>query len=109
MVYKLLLALFFGALPFCGCSKEKESITSGQIRSLIDQELNIGDSAIDIEKFLKLNEITYSFDKYNNRYQCIIRDPSGKKTGYHSIVIYISVDERKQYLASNVFDSFQGI
>ena len=84
-------------------------MTSGQIRSLIEQELSVGDSAIEIEKFLKLNEITYSFDKYNKRYQCLIRDPSGKETGYHSIVIYISVDEWNQYLTFKVFDSFTGI
>lgn len=84
-------------------------MTSGQIRSKIERELNTGDSAIKIENFLKLNEITYSFDKYNNRYQCIVRNPSGKETGYHSIVIYITVNERKQYLASEVFDSYTGI
>ena len=84
-------------------------MTSGQIRSKIERELNVGDSAIEIENFLKLNEITYSFDKYNNRYQCIIRDPSGQEIGYHSIVIYIAVDERKQFLASEIFDSYTEI
>ena len=84
-------------------------MTSGQIRSKIERELNVGDSAIEIENFLKLNEITYSFDKYNNRYQCIIRDPSGLIIGYHSIVIHIVVDERKQFLSSEVYDSYTTI
>ena len=107
---KLITLLFctvtFFLIPACG---KENKMTAKKIRSIINQELSVKDSSQDIEGFLESMKITYSYDKYNNRYQCIIRDPSGKIIGYHSIVIYINVDEQKRYVSSEVFDSYTGI
>ena len=84
-------------------------MSSEHVRSVIDEELSLKDTSQEIENFLNSKGIMYSYDKYNSRYQCIIRDPSGKERGQHSIVIYINVDDKKRYVGSKVFDSYTGI
>lgn len=92
-------------LPIASCEKMK-NMSSKHVRSIIDDELSLKDTSQEIENFLNSKGITYSYDKYNRRYQCIVRD---KDVGKHSIVIYINVDEEKRYVSSEVFDSYTGI
>ncbi len=81
-------------------------MTSGQIRSKIERELNVGDSAIEIETFFKRSGLEYSFNKYrkpNNNYSAILRTG---KSNYHAITIRIYVDEKKKFLYAEVRDSY---
>ena len=88
-----------------GCAED--AVTSGKIEKLIGETLEVGDSSLEIESFLKQNEITFAFDRFNVRYQGLINDPSKyKPEGYHSIVIYIYVDENKAFKRAEVRDSY---
>ena len=81
-------------------------MTSGQVRSKIERELNVGDSAIEIEAFFKRFELEYSFNdlrKPNNHYSAIIRKG---KSNYHAITIRIYVDQNKRFLYAEVRDSY---
>lgn len=88
-----------------GCAEQ--SMNSKKVEKLIEESLDVGAGQKEIERFLEDNEIIYSYDDFNKRYQCIIRDPSPKKpTGYHSIVIHIYVDEEMQFKRAEVRDSY---
>lgn len=83
------------------------SMTSSKVNALISAKLQIGDPPAKIESFLKKHNIRYTFDDFSKRYQCIIRDPSPyKPKGYHSIVIYVYVDDNKSYKSAVVRDSY---
>jgi len=103
--------VFFLSVVFAansGCAEHM--MTSGKVEKLISEKLVVGDSESRIEDFLKDHDIAFSYDDFNNRYQCIIRDPSpSKPKGYHSIVIYIYVDDSKTFQRAEVRDSYTGL
>lgn len=93
----------FTVIPGCSAS----IMTSKKTEKLISENLNVGDSYTKIETFLKNHDIVFGYDNYHSRYQCIIRDPAWyKPKGYHSIVIYIYVDESKAFQRAEVRDSY---
>ena len=105
---KLLFVLSMTLTANIGCAEQVT--TSEKVKKLIDDNLEIGDSAVRIEEFLTESEITFSFDNFSNRYQCIIRDPSeNKPKGYHSIVIYIYVNTNKSFKSAEVKDSYTAL
>lgn len=100
-LYFLSLCLVLGT----GCTAQM--VTSKKIEKLISDTLAVGDNSNVIESFLKENNIAFSFDSFSSRYQCIIRDPSKNlPKGYHSIIIYIYVDDNKNFKHAEVKDSY---
>ena len=79
---------------------------SEQVDQLIKKHLELGDSSLEIESFLKDNEVMFTYDKYAKRYQCIIRDASSDGRLDSAIVIYLYVDEQKRFTRSEVIESF---
>ncbi len=79
---------------------------AAEIRELIAAELQPGKSAEQIERFFESKDITYSYDRFANRYQAIIRDVATGRNADQAIVIYINVDEKRRFLSAEVRDSF---
>jgi len=67
--------------------------------------LKPGDSAEKIEEYFQSQQLGFSFDKYQDRYQSIIRSPS---TDFHAIVIFVNVDAEKRFKSVQVQDSYTG-
>ena len=81
-------------------------MTTEQVKELIKQHVALGDSSAKIESFLKSNDIIFTFDKYVSRYQCIIRDTSIDGQVDSAIIIYLYMDEDKNFTKSEVIESF---
>jgi len=81
-------------------------MTTEQIEELIKQDLALGDSSARIESFLKSNDIIFTYDKYASRYQCIIRDTSKDERMDSAIIIYLYMDEDKNFTKSEIIESF---
>ena len=100
-------------LSAAACKGEKENILYGynkeaavEVRQLMAAELNVGDEASDIESFFEKNGIDYSYDRFSQRYQAIIRDVSTNPTVDQAVVINVAVDRQKRLLSYEVRDSF---
>ncbi len=94
---------------FVGCN-DSTDMTAKKVDETLRRELKIGAVQQKIEAILSKEKIEYSFDGFNQRYQCIIRDPSkAKPKGYHSIVIYIYVDSERRYTKHEVRDSYTAL
>ena len=103
----IIIALSFWVL-LTGC--EEKGMTADDVEKLIQNNLRVGDSSAAIEAFLDNQKIAHSYDDFNKRYQCIIRDPSPKyPKGRHSIVIHIYVDKNKNYERVEVRNSFTAV
>lgn len=76
------------------------------LNSQLLQMLDVGDGAQKIESALTSLDISYSWDRFQNRYQGIIRHPS---SSFHAITIYVYVDEQRNFKAVEVNDSFTAI
>ena len=79
-----------------------------EVRQLIAKELPVGSSAESVEAFFQRHKIEYSWDRFANRYQAIIRGVSkNSKLLDQAIVIYINVDAEKRFVNAEVQDSFK--
>ncbi|MDZ4790616.1 MAG: hypothetical protein SGJ17_05320 [Hyphomicrobiales bacterium] len=72
----------------------------------LSSELKQGDSQEKIDKILRENGVGFSFNRFDNRYQGIIRNVSPGNPGQHAVVVHINVDENKRFLSAEVHDSF---
>ena len=79
---------------------------ANEVRELISKELAHGASSEAIEQFFDRHEITYSFDRFTNRYQAIIRDVATGPGVDQAVVIHVHVDEDRRFLGAEVRDSF---
>lgn len=86
--------------------KGDDPVTTEQVEELIKQHLTLGDSSVKIESFLTSNDMIFTYDKYVSRYQCIIRDTSKGEQVDSAIIIYLYVDEDKNFTKSEVIESF---
>lgn len=59
-----------------------------------------------IESYLNSKNILFTYDKYANRYQGIIRD---QDSDFHAITIYIVLDNQKKYVKVEVNDSYTSL
>ena len=92
-----------------GCN-DSTDMTAKKVDEILRRELKVGDSQQKIEAILSKEKIEFSFDDFNQRYQCIIRDPSASKPkGYHSIVIYVYVDSERRYTKHEARDSYTAL
>jgi ankyrin repeat protein len=79
---------------------------ANEVRDLIAEEIVLGASSEAIEQFFEKHQITYSFDRFANRYQAIIRDVATGPGVDQAIVIHVHVDEDRRFLGAEVRDSF---
>ena len=93
------------AVSTTACGAERK-MTSGEVRSSIEQTLGVGSSAADIELFFREHNLPSTYDRFAKRYQSIIRDVSDDPNVDHAIVIYIYVDDAKTFTRAEVRDSF---
>lgn len=118
LVSKLLIQLLMPTMltVSIGCSNEDEdmlgtAISSSmnkekveEVRRLITAELQVGVEAQAIEAFFDRHGITYSYDRFNQSYNGIIRDVSSVLD--QAVVIRVYVDEEKRFQRAEVRDSF---
>ena len=77
-----------------------------EIKKLIASELHIGAEESIIEAFFERHGISYSYDRFNVRYQATVRNVSSDPCVDQSVSIYIYVDEDKNFLSSEVINTF---
>jgi hypothetical protein len=97
-------ALLAGVLAVVFCMKDRIAVE--EVRIMIDRELSIGSSAVEIELFFDRHGIVNSFDSFHERYQAIIRDVSPYFFVDKDIQIYIYTDLDKNYIRSEIFYSY---
>lgn len=85
---------------------EERKMTSVEVQTSIDRALVSGSSAADIERFFEANKLPYTYDRFAQRYQSIIRDVSKERGVDHAIVIHIYVDDARKFIRAEVRDSF---
>jgi hypothetical protein len=67
-----------------------------QVKKELESQLRPGDSHAAIEKVLKERNLPFSYDKYANRYQSIIRQSD---SNFKAVVIYVNVDAEKRFVS----------
>jgi hypothetical protein len=112
-LYIVQLVLLIPLTLNAGCVREGEDMLEGrnetkaeEVRQLIASELQIGAEALTIEAFFKRHDIAFSYDRFAQRYQAIIRDVASAPKVDQAIIIYIYVDDQKRFARSEVNDSF---
>jgi hypothetical protein len=95
----LLLLATFGAL---GCAPTLD-IEPETVEADIASVLEPGASAEEIETCLRERGLTFSYDRFQNRYQSIIRHP---KSNFHAITIVVHLDERRKFKSVEARDSY---
>ena len=78
-------------------------VTPSEVLDRIESSLRPGDNAEKIEAYFDQQQLDASFDRFNQRYQSIIRHP---KSNYHAIVIYIYVDEERRFTRAEAKNSY---
>ena len=73
------------------------------VKTEISAALHTGDDAESIERYLAQRNLAFSYDRFSNRYQSIIRD---SESNFHAITIYILLDAQKRYVGVEVRDSY---
>jgi hypothetical protein len=84
----------------------EERVTADSIRVMIERGLPLGASRNDVEAFLSRQKLPFSFDRFQNRYQSIIRDVPHRASVDYAIVIYIYLDDVGGFSSAEVRDSF---
>ena len=73
------------------------------VRKALTEKLNVGDESLAIEQVLVSNSIQFTYDRFANRYQGIIRDP---KSDAHAVVVYVNVDKERRFLSCETHDTY---
>jgi hypothetical protein len=103
------MSRFIGFFFSLGAASTLMSCSSGlnttpeAIEAEISAALHKGASAEAIERYLDQRNLTFSYDRFSNRYQTIIRDP---ESDAHAITIYILLDDQKRYADVEARDSY---
>ncbi len=118
LVWRLLAQLMIPAMLTANvaCSSEDEDMVgktissamnkerAEEVRQLIAAELQVGSDAQEIVDFFERHNISYSYDRFSNRYQAVIRDVSPVLD--QAVVIHVYVDREKSFQRAEVQDSF---
>ena len=94
--------LLVAASAVMGCSGGVDT-TPEAVEAEISAALHKGDSAEAIERYLEQRNLPFSYDRFNNRYQSIIRDPDSNA---HAITILVLLDDQKRYVDVEARDSY---
>lgn len=90
------------ASTLVGCSGGLDT-TPEAVEAEVSAALHEGASADAIERYLEQKNLTFSYDRFANRYQSIIRDP---ESDAHAITIYVLLDDQRRYVDVEVRDSY---
>ncbi len=85
--------------PFVG-------IKMGELREQFNSKVKRGDDPEIIEKTLKELGVGYSWDRFLDRYQGIIRHPN---SDFHAITVFVYLDESGKYKDIEINDSFTAL
>ena len=92
----------FSGFMFRGMNRDK----SRETRKLVEDNLQVGDSAARIEDFLAKHFGGGTYNRFANKYQAIIRDVAHDPKLKQVVVIYIFVDDTRSFVRAEVFDAF---
>ena len=95
-----ILVFFLFMLQVCFPTLE---ISPQDVEEKINAALKSGDSAVEIEEYLASQKLVSSYDKYNNRYQGIIRHPN---SNFHAITFKIYLNKDKAFIRVEANDSY---
>ena len=91
-------------LPGLPCVVNTEK--SDEVKRLIAEELYVGAPRGEIEAFFERHRIGYSYNRFGNRYQAIIRDVSGEPLVDQAVSISVFLDDAGRFIGSEVVDTF---
>ena len=90
------------AILLVGCSRSLDT-TPEEIEAELLAALGQGANTEAIESYLRERKLPFSYDRFSNRYQSIIRDPNSDA---HAITIYISLDAEGRLAGVEARDSY---
>jgi hypothetical protein len=90
------------ALTVSGCHPRLDS-TPEQVEAEFSSALAPGDNADAIEAYFRKRGLEFSYDRFTNRYNAIIRHP---ESDYHAITIYVLLDPQKRFSGVEARDSY---
>jgi hypothetical protein len=76
---------------------------AAQVQVELNSSLTPGDSHQQIEAVLTAKKIGFTYDKYANRYQGIIRNESSY---FRAVVVYVRVDADRRFLSAEAHDTY---
>ena len=82
------------ASTLVGCAGGLDT-TPAAVEAEISAALHKGASAEAIERYFEQRNFPFSYDRFANRYQSIIRNP---ESDAHAITIYVLLDDEKRYV-----------
>ena len=91
-----------GLVALTGCWLEPLPAPE-QVKSDIERHLKPGDPHTAVEKALKGQKLGFSYDKYANRYQSIIRQ---RHSNFKAVVIHVYLDEQRRFLRVETRNSY---
>lgn len=94
------------ALALLGCGYDCLKLKTEKVRSLLDKELKVGDTPERVEEVLKNAGISYSYDRFQNRYGSTIFD--SRCGPYQAISVYVHLDSSKKMSKFEVYKSYTG-
>ena len=113
---KVTAALFLVMLAGHGCSDggkfmlgEINKEKSQEIRHLIETELPTGSTSDEIKDFFERNSISYSYDRFMEKYHGIIRDVASDPKVDQAVEIDIYLDKEGKLKAFKVEDTYTGL
>lgn len=88
--------------------EDRNKTKAEEVSNLIASELEVGAGAQAIEAFFERHEIVFSYNRFDHRYQAIIRDVAEGPLVDQAIVIHVYVDHQRRFVRFEVKDSFTG-
>ena len=73
------------------------------LRAEFEGRVKVGDAPSVVETALSDLGVSFSWDRFQGRYQGIIRHPS---SSWHAVVVIVYVDEQRRFKAIEIHDSF---
>ena len=102
MVRLVIVFLLSVGLLMSGCLP-KLDITPEKVEAEILSALKPGDNSEAIESYLQKRGLAYSYDRFANRYQAIIRHP---ESDFHTITIHTLLDPAKHFKGVEANNSY---
>ncbi len=86
------------------CTKTAEQLTQA-----VKSELLVGAGDASVQQFMTKHHVIFSFDRFEKRYQGIIRNVANKPGTDCAVVAYIYADSAGNYLRSEFRASYTGL
>ena len=102
-----MVIVFMVVLALLGCGYDCLKPKTEEVRSLLEKELKVGDTPERVEEVLKNAGISYTYDRFQNRYGSTILDDS-RCGPYQAISVYVYLDSLKKMSKFEVYETFTG-